>query len=101
MWYKAASDLASKLRTRGTKVFEYSFEQRQAFTGPFKGMSGHALDLAYLHGNPSIFAECENPEKELAIQHAIQSSWIGFASGEKPWNESDTRVFGPEGNVED
>lgn len=101
MWYKASSDLATKLRDRGTKVYEYGFEQQQDFGGPCKGIPGHALDLAYLHGDPTIFAECEDPEKELATQAAIQSAWIAFANGEKPWEEKKTRVFGPNGKVED
>lgn len=101
MWHKAVADLASKLRSRGTKVLEYCFEQYQPFTGEYKGLSAHALDLAYLHGDPSIFAECEDPGKELQIQDAIQSSWIAFANGEKPWDEEKMRVFGPEGKVMD
>ncbi|KAG0647699.1 Lipase 1 [Hyphodiscus hymeniophilus] len=99
IFYKPASDLAVKLRSQSAKVYEYSFEQPQPFGGDFKGVPGHALDLAYLHGDPSIFAQCENPDKELAIQHALQSAWIGFANGEKPWDENDTKIFGPEGNV--
>jgi len=55
MWYRAASHLSTQLRQRGTKVYEYSFEQLQPFTGPFKGLPGHSLDLAYLHGDPGIF----------------------------------------------
>ena len=101
MWYKAASDLSMQLRKCGTKVYEYSFEQLQPFTGPFKGIAGHSLDLAYLHGDPGIFSLCGEPEKELAIQDSIQNAWITFANGEAPWEGGKTRVFGPDGKTVD
>jgi carboxylesterase type B len=100
-WYKAASDFAIQLRKNGTKVFEYSFEQLQPFTGPFKGIAGHSLDLAYLHGNPGIFSLCPEPAREIAIQDAIQRSWITFANGGEPWDGKKTRLFGPGGKVAD
>jgi carboxylesterase type B len=101
MWYHAAFSLSSQLRARKVPVYEYSFEQLQPFTGPFKGVAGHSLDLAYLHGDPGIFSYCPDPKRELAIQDSMQNAWIGFANGEKPWDGSKTRVFGPEGKTVD
>lgn len=101
MWYRAASSLSRQLRARGTTVYEYSFEQLQSFTGPFKGVAGHSLDLAYLHGDPGIFSYCAEPAKEIAIQDSMRNAWIGFANGERPWEENKTRVFGPRGKTMD
>ena len=64
-------------------------------------MASHSLDLAYLHGDPGILSFCPEPAKEIAIQHAVQRSWITFANGSEPWDEHKTKLFGPGGKVAD
>jgi hypothetical protein len=92
---KPAHDHASEWRKRGNEVYQFLFEQKQPFTGIYKGKAAHSLDLAYLHGNPAIFLNAKDPEGERKIQKAFQDSWIGFAHGEKSWGKEVVRRFGP------
>jgi hypothetical protein len=94
---KPADDNVSLWAERGNEVQQYIFEQAQPFTGPFRGMATHALDLAYLHGSPEIFERTDDPEKEMGVQRAVQDSWIGFADGEVGWGGKKGVVwrFGP------
>lgn len=94
LFVKASFIHAEKWRKQGNAVQQYIFEQLQPFGGPYKGKAAHSLDLAYLHGDPSIFSKTSEPEKELQIQRAMQDVWIEFAHGEKGWGEK-VRRFGP------
>ncbi|KAE8442961.1 hypothetical protein EG329_002499 [Mollisiaceae sp. DMI_Dod_QoI] len=98
-WYRDQEAFAQQAREAGMKVMEYTFEQRQPFGGPFKGVPAHSLDLAYLHGDPAIFSSCENPEQEMKAQRDVQDHWIGFAHGEigKRLSGEEVSVFGPDG----
>jgi len=99
MFYKPAEWLSEHAKKHGIKVREYTFDQQQPFGGPFKGTASHSLDLAYLHGDPAIFAHLPNIERELAIQDEVQNSWIDFSYGQAPWDVNVVKQFGPNGNV--
>ncbi|KAH7416745.1 Alpha/Beta hydrolase protein [Cadophora sp. MPI-SDFR-AT-0126] len=106
VFYHPSHTLSILARQHGITINEYSFEQRQPFGGAFKGVPAHALDLAYLHGDPSIFDGTEDPEGERGMQRGLQDSWIRFAWGEG-WSRSGNggkdivRRFGPDGKVVD
>lgn len=111
-FYQPFHALAKLARSQGISVSEYSFEQPQPFGGAFKGVPTHALDLAYLHGDPEIFDETEDPVGEKEMQRRLQDAWIGFAWGEgwslntggkKEGEEAKevVRRFGPDGKVVD
>ncbi|KAH6668995.1 Carboxylesterase family-domain-containing protein [Halenospora varia] len=96
MWYSPTHALAQKLRKAGVRTHEYSFAQGQPFGGEFEGKAAHALELAYLHGNPAIFKPTANPDEERAVQKEVQSAWVAFAHGTAPpaWSEDEVRIFG-------
>ncbi|PVH79021.1 alpha/beta-hydrolase [Cadophora sp. DSE1049] len=107
-FYQPSHTLSHLARQHGITVHEYSFEQRQPFGGPFKGVPAHALDLAYLHGESGIFDGTEDPEGEREVQRAVQDSWIRFAwgegwsrGGEEEEGKEVVRRLGPEGKVVD
>jgi len=98
-WYAPAQELASIIKSphpfRTTPVYQYTFAQPNPFSGPFKGVPTHALDLAYLHGDPLIFEGLDQSEKDL--QEVMKGSWIRFADGERIWDEGQMLSFGPGG----
>lgn len=59
----------------GSNVWLYSFEQGAAF---------HAMELAYVFGNPS---ETLNPVLNESARETIQSYWSGFAANGSPNQE--------------
>ena len=79
------------------RVFEYIFGRLNPFQGPCKGVANHALDLAYLHGEPEIFDGTENPEAERNTSALIKEKWILFAHNENPWDEEKVLEIGPSG----
>ncbi|KAM3068038.1 hypothetical protein ACMFMG_011086 [Clarireedia jacksonii] len=98
IFYKGAFEFATIAREHGIPVREYAFEQGNPFPCMFKDVSTHSLDLAYLHGDPSIFRTTEDPEKELKAQREMQKDWIEFAYGEQTWNGNESvKVTGPNG----
>lgn len=104
-WYRDQERFAKLAKDQEVEVREYTFEQRQPFTGPFRGIPSHSLDLAYLHGDPAIFDGCESPEKERRLQREVQDAWIVFANGgveneENGLKEDEVKKFGPDGGVE-
>jgi hypothetical protein len=98
-WYKPTADFALHASKHGIRVHEYAFSQLQPFGGPYKGTASHTVDLAYLHGSPSIFQETEYPENELKIQYELQESWISVAYGQTPWGKQSVKCFGPDGKT--
>lgn len=57
-WYSPTQELASIITTQhpssNISVYQYTFDQPNPFSGPFKGVPAHALDLAYLHGESTL-----------------------------------------------
>jgi len=94
MWNSPTQELASVLTST---VFQYTFAQPNPFSGPFHDVPNHALDLAYLHGNPEIF---EGLEKDGELADAIKGYWINFAHRERVWNKGEMWEFGPNGGTE-
>lgn len=99
IWNKPTADFALHASKHGIRVHEYAFSQLQPFGGPYKGTASHTVDLAYLHGSPSIFQETEYPENELRIQYKMQEAWISVAYGQTPWGQQSARCFGPDGKT--
>lgn len=100
MFYAPANWISGHAKKHGVKVHEYGFEQAQPFGGIFKGVPSHSLDLAYIHGDPSVFSALPTAVKELAVQKEFQSTWIDFAYGELKWPSEKVKLFGPDGKVE-
>ncbi|KAH8671820.1 Carboxylesterase family-domain-containing protein [Tricladium varicosporioides] len=96
MWYSPTHALAQKLRKAGVRTHEYSFAQGKPFGGEFEGKAVHALELAYLHGNPAFFKPTANSDEERAVQKEMQSAWLAFAQSTTPpaWSEDEVRIFG-------
>jgi hypothetical protein len=97
MFYAPANWISGHATKHGVNVHEYGFEQKNSFGGIFKGVPSHSLDLAYLHGDPSIFAGLLTKDEELAVQKELQSTWIDFAYGKLRWESGEVKLFGPEG----
>jgi carboxylesterase type B len=99
MWNSPTQELATILTSPHpnfkTPVYQYTFAQPNPFSGPFKGVPAHALDLAYLHGDPLIFEGLDQSEKDL--QEVMKGYWIEFADGERLWDEGQMWSFGPGG----
>ncbi|KUJ07176.1 alpha/beta-hydrolase [Mollisia scopiformis] len=98
-WYNPQRVFSLHAQKSGVKVNQYSFEQKNAFEGPFKGVPAHSLDLAYLHGDERIFDSCEDPEGERRLQGELRDAWIRFANGEG--GGEGVKIFGAEGNVKE
>jgi hypothetical protein len=98
-WYAPTPHTVEKLLSpknhNNPKVYQYTFGQLNPFNAPFNGISNHALDLAYLHGDPRMFGDTANPEIEKSIDTAIKERWISFAYGEEPWDEKKILHVGP------
>lgn len=95
MWYSPTQELASRLNH---PVYQYTFNHPNPFAGPFHGVPAHALDLVYLHGDPSIFEGLDTKERKLA--DVMKEHWIKFANGEAVWDEGDMWEFGRNGGME-
>jgi hypothetical protein len=65
----------------------------------FEGVSCHALDLAYLQGNPDIFAGTKQEKIAREKANKLTDIWIGIAYGEPGWEEGKMMKFGPDGSV--
>lgn len=83
--YALAAALVAKKAP--ANLYRYSFQKHNPFNGPFQGVSAHALDLAYIHGDPAIFTGTDNESAEIAFQDKIKELWINFADGERVWDE--------------
>ncbi|KAH6720641.1 Alpha/Beta hydrolase protein [Leptodontidium sp. MPI-SDFR-AT-0119] len=98
-WYIPTAELAQKLQdphpNQKTTVYQYSFQHLNPFQGPFKGKSVHALDLAYLHGDPDMFIGTEQTNIELQSQEVFKGHWGLFADGEIVWDPKQMMEFGP------
>ena len=81
------------------RVSEYVFLDKNPFQGIFEGVSYHALDLAYLQGNPDIFAGTKQEKIAREMANKLKDTWIGIACTEPGWEEGKMMVFGPDGSV--
>ncbi|KAJ5243805.1 hypothetical protein N7489_003901 [Penicillium chrysogenum] len=96
------NDATTRFIQKGVAVYRYIFDEPNPFKGVFSGKSNHALDLPYLIGSASIFADVKNKDWEQDIQDSLQRKWLLFAHGIPPWSSvSDGKflVFGPRGTV--
>lgn len=100
-WYQPTAELVTLLETphpaRTTVVHQYTFQQLNPFKGAFEGKANHALDLAYLHGEPQIFEQTTNESSEMTFSDAVKGYWIWFADGEPVWDSKQMMEFGPGG----
>ncbi|KAH7327085.1 Alpha/Beta hydrolase protein [Rhexocercosporidium sp. MPI-PUGE-AT-0058] len=98
-WYIPTAELVQKFEAphpnRTTTVYQYSFQQLNPFQGLFKGKPVHALDLAYLHGDPDMFIGTEHTNVELQSQEVLKGNWGLFADGENVWDPKKMMEFGP------
>jgi hypothetical protein len=81
------------------RVSEYVFLDNNPFQGMFEGVSCNALDLAYLQGNPDIFAGMKQEKIARDMANKLKDTWIGVAYGEPGWEEGKMMKFGPDGSV--
>jgi len=98
-WYHPAREAANRLRKQGMRVSEYVFLEKNPFQGMFEGVSCHALDLAYLQGNPDIFAGTKQEKISQEITNEFKDTWIGIAYGDQGWGDWKMMKFGPDGGV--
>ncbi|KAL2060719.1 hypothetical protein VTL71DRAFT_9360 [Oculimacula yallundae] len=100
-WFIPTVELVEKLENphpfRKCTVYQYSFQQLSPFEGQFKGRPAHALDLAYLHGDPEIFILNGTKETniELQSQEFLKGQWVLFADGEVLWDSKKIMEIGP------
>lgn len=89
VFYRPPYALVSALvaKKAPASVYRYSFKKHNPFEGPFKGVSAHALDLAYIHGDPAIFTGTDSESAEIAFQDKMKEMWVNFADGERVWDE--------------
>jgi carboxylesterase type B len=88
---------ALKAKTPPSKVYRYAFLKSNIFEGPFHNLSAHALDLAYIHGDSSLFTGTANESSELIFQDKIKEIWINFADGDSIWDDDKWMVMGGKG----
>jgi len=88
-----------RFRKQGMRIREYVFLEKNPFQGMFEGASCHALDLAYLQGNPDIFAGTKQEKIAREMANKLKDTWIGIAYGELWWEEGKMMKFGPDGSI--
>jgi hypothetical protein len=100
-FYHPPREASNRFRKQGMRVSEYVLLEKNPFQGMSEGVSCHALDLAYLQGDPNIFAGTKQDVNARKVANKLKGTWIGIAYGEQGWEEGKMMKFGPGGGVEE
>ncbi|GAB7342728.1 hypothetical protein MBLNU457_g0875t1 [Dothideomycetes sp. NU457] len=81
-FYAPTIAYAKHFHTAGVKTYVYRFNATNPWDGPYKFLSNHILDIAFLFQNYNDFLQ-EATSRQAAVQFA--EKMLAVVAGEEPW----------------